>query len=55
MTIVFHAKPCGRFIEIKNNFDRMELHRMNQRSNFPGGSFISGDNVRAPIQFRGEK
>ena len=50
MTTVFHVKPYGRFIQIQSN-----LHRTNQGSNFPEGSFSNGDNVKAPIQFRGER
>ena len=33
---------------------RKELRRMNQGSNFLGGSFSNSDNVRAPIQFERE-
>ena len=53
MTTVFDAKPYGSFIEIKSSFGRKELHSMNQDSNFLGGSFSNGDNVKATIQFRG--
>ena len=31
-----------------------ELYRTNQSFNFIGGSFKNRDNVRAPIEFRGE-
>ena len=51
MKIVFHAWPYGIFIEIQSNLRRKKLHRMNQSSNFLGGSFSNRDNVRAPIQF----
>ena len=54
MTAVFHAWPYGRFIEIQNNFRRKKLHRMNQGSNFHGGSFSNRGNVTAPIPFRRE-
>ena len=54
MTAVFHTWPYGRFIEIQSNLRRKKLHRMNQGSNFLGGSFSNRDNVRAPIQFRRE-
>ena len=54
MTAVFHAWAYGRFIEIQSNLRRKKLHRMNQSSNFPGGSFSNRDNVRVPIQFRRE-
>ena len=30
---------------------REKLHRMNQGSNFVGGSFSNRNNVRSPIQF----
>ena len=33
---------------------RKKLHRTNQSSNFLRGSFSNRDNVRNPIQFRGE-
>ena len=51
MATVFHAWPCGRFIEIQRNLRRKNLHRTNQSSNFLGGSFSNRDYVRAPIQF----
>ena len=54
MTTVFHAWPCGRFVEIQSNLRRNKLHRTNQGSNFVGGSFSNKDNVRTPIQFRRE-
>ena len=55
MTTVFHVWPYGRFIiEIKSNLRRKKLHRMNQGSNFLGGSFSNKNNVRAPIQVRRE-
>ena len=46
MITVFHACPYGRFIEIESNLRRKKLHRMNQGSNFLGGSFSNRDNVR---------
>ena len=52
LTAVFHARLYGMFIEIQRNLRRRTLHRMNQGSNFLGGSFSNNDNVRAPIQFR---
>ena len=55
MTTVFHAWYMEyRFIEIRAHLRRKKLHRMNQGSNFLGGSFSNRDNVRAPIQFRRE-
>ena len=39
MTTVFHARMCGRFIEILSNLGRKKLHRTNQ------GSFNNIDNV----------
>ena len=39
MSRVFHAKPYGRFIEIKSNLKRKKLHGMDQGLNFLGGSF----------------
>ena len=54
MTVAFHTWLYGRFIEIKSNLRRKKLHRMNQGSNFLGGSFSNRDNVRSPIQFRRE-
>ena len=54
MATVLHAWRYGRFIEIQNNNRRKKLHRTNQGSYFLGGSFSNRDNVRAPIQFRGE-
>ena len=55
MTVVFHARPYGRFIEIKSNLRRNKLHRTNQGSNFVGFIFSSRDNIRAPVQFRRER
>ena len=54
MTGVLHTWPYDRFIEIQSNLRRKKLHRMNQGSNFLGGSFSNRDNVRAPMQFRRE-
>ena len=53
MTTVLHAWLYGRFTEIQSNL-RKKLHRTNQGSNFLGGIFNNGSNVRAPIQFRRE-
>ena len=50
MATVFYAWPYSRFIKIHGNLKRKKLHRMNQGSNFLGGSFSNRDNVRAPIQ-----
>ena len=55
MTTVFHAWSYGRFIEKQSNFRRKKLHRMNQDSNFLGGSFRNRDNLRAPIQSKYEE
>ena len=54
MTTVFHTWLYGRLIEIESNLRRKKLHRANQGSIFPRGSFSHRDNVRAPIQFRRE-
>ena len=51
---VFHALLYGRFIEIKSNLKRKELHRTNLGSNFLGSNFSDRANVKAPIQFRRE-
>ena len=50
MKTVFHAWLYGTFIEIQSNL-RKKLHRMNQGSNFAGGSFSNRDNAGAPIQY----
>ena len=55
MTVVFHARRYGRFIEMQNNLKRKKLHRTNQSSNFLGGSFSIRDTVRVPIQFIRER
>ena len=54
MIILFHTWWHGRFVEIQSNLKRKKLHRINQRSNFLGGSLSKRGNVRAPIQFRRE-
>ena len=54
MTRVSQAWPNGRFVDIQSNLRRKKLHRGRQGSNFLGGSFSNGDNLRAPIQFRRE-
>ena len=63
MTIVFHARVYGRFIEIQSNLRRKKLHRMNQGSNFLGGTFskvrylkpLGGFKVEATLPyFRGQ-
>ena len=41
--------------EIQSNLRRKKLYRMNQGSNFLGGSFSNRDNVKASIQFRTER
>ena len=46
-----HGNMVG-LIEIHSSLRRKKLHRMNQGSNFLGGSFSKKDNVRGPIQFR---
>ena len=51
MPTVFHARLHGIFINIKSDFEKNKLYRANQSSNFFGGSFGNGGNVRAPIQF----
>ena len=50
MTEIFHARLHGRFRQIQSN-----RRRMNQGSNFLGGSFMNRDNVKTPIQFRRER
>ena len=50
MITVFHARPCGGFIEILSNLWRKKLHRMNQGSDFLRENFCNRENVRAPIQ-----
>ena len=55
MTTVFHARPYGRFIEIKSNFARKKPRRTNQGYHFLDGSFRNGDIVIAPMQFRRER
>ena len=40
---------------MKSNLRRKKLYRTNQGSNFPGGSFSIGDNLRAPSQFSRER
>ena len=44
ITPVFHARPCGRFIEIQSNLWRQKLQRTNQGPNFLGGSFSNRGN-----------
>ena len=46
VTTVFHVRPYGRFMEIKNILRKKKLHTMNQGSNILGGSlrqFILAD------------
>ena len=50
MTKVFHVWVYGRFIEIQSNLRRKKLHKINQSSNFHGGSFSNRDNVTTLIQ-----
>ena len=49
MTTVFHARQYVTFIEIKSNSRGKKLHKMSQGSNFLGGSFGNGGNLKAPI------
>ena len=44
-----NTRSYGRYIQIKSNLRRKKLHRMNQGSNFRGGSFNNRDYVRATI------
>ena len=55
ITVVFHARQYGNFIEIQSHFRRKKFYRMNQGSNFLGDSFSNRDNVTAPIRFRGKR
>ena len=55
MATVFHGRPYDKFIEMKVDFRRKVLRKMNQGSSFPQGSFSNGYSVRAVIQFRGER
>ena len=55
MTIVFHARSHGRFIDIQTNLRRNKLHRTNQGFDFLEGSFSNRDNVITPIQFKRER
>ena len=48
-------RPYFRLIEIKSNFGRKKLHRVNLGSNFLGSRFSNGNNVRAQVQFRRER
>ena len=50
MTTVFHARLYGRFTKIKSTLRRKNFYTANQGSNFLGGNFSNGDNVRAPTQ-----
>ena len=52
MTVVFHARPRRRFMEIMNNSEKKKLHRTNQRSNFLGGSFIDGTKEKNTLASR---
>ena len=49
MRTVLHAWLCGRLIEVQSSFSRKKLHRMNQGSNYLGGSYNNRDFVRVPI------
>ena len=55
MAKVFHRWPYGRFKEIKSNFRRKKLYRVNQGSNILGGSFTKRDNVIGPVKFGRER
>ena len=46
MTIVFHARPFGRFIEIKSNLRWKNFIERIKTPIFLGDSFSSGDNVK---------
>ena len=48
MTTVFHARTYGRLTEIQSKLRTKKLHRMNQDSNFLGGSFSNRDNKKSP-------
>ena len=41
LTVVFHPRPDGRYIELKHNLKRKKLFRTNQDSNFFGGTCYS--------------
>ena len=41
-------------VEVQNNLTRKKLQRVDEGSNFVGGSFRNRDIVRAPIHFRRE-
>ena len=43
------TRPYGRFVEIHSNLRRKKHHKMNQGSNFLGGSFNNRDSLGAPI------
>ena len=49
-----HTWSYGRFVEIQSNLRRKKLCKMNQGSNFFGGSIRTRDIVKSPIQFRRE-
>ena len=46
MTAIFHTSLYEKFIKIKSNFSRKNLHRMNRDSNFLGANFSNGNNVK---------
>ena len=48
---IFHRRPCGRFIEIKCNFGRKQLHKQ-ITAQFFSEVVLAIDNVRTPIQYR---
>ena len=52
IAIIFYASLDGRFrfIQIKSNFGRRKLHKMNKDFNFRNRG-----NIRPPIQFRRER
>ena len=54
MATAFHVRSYVRFIEIKSNLRREKHYKINQGSNFVGGSTSNEENVRAPIQFSKE-
>ena len=54
MTTVLHAKLHGKFVEIRNSFERKKFHGTNPRSKLFWDNYANGDNVRSRIQFKRE-
>ena len=50
---IFAARP-KKVIGIIH-VERKKVHRMNQCSNFLGGSFSGRDNIKAPMEFKKER